>query len=108
MNNIKTRYTGAEKSFKEVKDQIRERFGSQLAEEYDPYTNCMTLKQWEGFGYRVKPGEKALRSVIVVEKKNDKGEVISTYPKTIHLFYYPQVKLKNPYGNNHQIRSCSR
>lgn len=103
MNNIKTRYTGAEKSFKEVKDQIRERFGSQLAEEYDPYTNCMTLKQWEEFGYRVRPGEKSLRSTIIIEKKNKQGEVVGTYPKTIHLFYYPQVKLKHLNGNKSSI-----
>jgi len=97
--NIRTRYTGAQHSFDEVKQQILERFGPELAKEYDPYTNCMTLKQWEGYGYRVKPDEKSLKSIVIVEKKNENGEVVTTYPKTVHLFYYPQVKLINPYGN---------
>lgn len=96
---IRTRYTGAQHSFDEVKRQILERFGPELAKEYDPYTNCDTLVGWQKRGYRVKPGEKSLKSIVMVEKKDEKGEVIAHYPKTVHLFYYPQTKLTNPYGN---------
>ena len=96
---IKTNYKGSEHTRDDVHRQILERFGPELAKDYDPYLNTMTLPQWASRGYRVKPGQKSLRSVVMIEKKNEHGEVVSSYPKTVHLFYFPQVK-KNPnYGN---------
>jgi len=52
----------------------------------------MTIKQWNENGYRVKKGEKALKSFIVVERKDKKGEVVKRYPKRINLFYSKQVE----------------
>ena len=72
----------------------------ELAKEYDPYINCMTLPQWSSRGYRVKPGQKSLRSIVMIEKKDKNGEVISSFPRNIFLFFYPQVKRLPNYGNN--------
>lgn len=95
---IRTKYSGSEHTRDEVKQQLLERFGHELAEQYDPYTNCMTLHQWQEFGYRVKPGEKSIKSIVMIEKRDEHDEVISMFPRTVHLFYFPQVK-KVRYGN---------
>lgn len=40
----------------------------------------------------MKKGEKALKSITLIEKKNEKGEVVQKYPKTVNLFYVRQVE----------------
>jgi len=75
-----------------VAEQIAERFGEAEAENYDPYKNCMTFRQWIVAGFRVKRGEKALKSVTYVEVKDESGEVIKKYPKVVNLFYIKQVE----------------
>lgn len=86
-------YTGSEKTYDMVKEQIRERWGNTEADKkYDPYTNCLTYTAWLDRGFTVKKGEKSLRSVTYVEKKNEKGEVVEKFPRTICLFYYKQVE----------------
>jgi hypothetical protein len=85
-------YTGSEKTYDMVKEQIREKYGDAEAEKYDPYTNCLTFKNWLILSRRVRKGEKALKSVTYVEKKNEKGEVVQRFPRTINLFYYLQVE----------------
>ncbi len=97
---IRTNYSGSEHTRDDVHRQILERFGPELAKEYDPYINCMTLPQWSSRGYRVKPGQKSLRSIVMIEKKDKNGEVISSFPRNIFLFFYPQVKRLPNYGNN--------
>lgn len=87
-----TNYKGSEATRDMVSKQIAERFGEAEAEHYDPYKNCMTFRQWLTAGFRVKRGEKALKSVTYVEVKDDSGEVIKKYPKTINLFYEKQVE----------------
>ncbi len=96
---IKTNYSGSEHTRDDVKQQILERFGPELAKEYDPYTNCMTLAQWASRGYRVKPGEKSLKSKVIVEKKDENEKTVASFFRICHLFYYPQVKRLPNYGN---------
>ena len=89
---ITSNWTGSETTESLVRKQISNRWGSEEAEKYDPKANCLTIRQWNKNGYRVKKGEKALQSYIVIEKKDEKGTVIETYPKRINLFYQKQVK----------------
>jgi len=89
---ITSNWTGSETTESLVRKQISNRWGSEEAEKYDPKANCLTIRQWNENGYRVKKGEKALQSYIVIEKKDEKGTVIETYPKRINLFYQKQVK----------------
>ncbi|HBV01728.1 MAG TPA: hypothetical protein DEF00_05120 [Candidatus Taylorbacteria bacterium] len=84
-------YTGSPTTRESVRAQIVERFGKKAAMEYDPYTNCFTFAKWSSMGYRIKPGEKALRSVTYIEMKDEKGEVIKKIPRTVYLFYFLQV-----------------
>ena len=84
-------YKGSLKTKEMVSAQIEERFGVEAVKEYDPYQNCFTFREWLRRGYKVKKGERALRSVTYVEKRDPMGNVIKKYPKTVCLFYVLQV-----------------
>jgi hypothetical protein len=67
----------------------------------DPLTNCFTIQTWNKLGFRVKKGEKAIRSITYVEAKDqtetstedeDEEPDVRTYPKTVYLFYRTQVE----------------
>jgi hypothetical protein len=95
-SNIPSNYKGSETTFERVQQQIRERWGDIAAAEYDPLHNCLTFRQWLKAGYCVKRGEKAIRSITIIEKKDEKGELVGKYPKTVFLFFREQVEpLKN-------------
>lgn len=92
---VKSNWTGSENTFNLVHKQIAERWGTEEAERYNPKENCLTFRQWLKNGYSVRKGEKAIRSFVIVEKKDKKtGEVIERRPKTINLFYELQVEPK--------------
>ena len=84
-------YRGSEKTYEMVKEQIRERWGDELADEFDPYTDAMPIVSWTAYGYRVRKGEKALKSVTYVEVKNEKEEIVRTIRRSINLFHHCQV-----------------
>ena len=75
-----------------VEQQLILRFGKDEAANYDPYKNVMTFNKWGKAGFKVKKGEKSLRSVTFVEVKDASGEVIKKYKKTVHLFCWLQVE----------------
>ncbi len=96
-------WRGSEKTADAVRDEIAKRWGAAEAAQYDPTKNCFTLQTWNKLGYRVKKGEKAIRSITYVEVKDngsteekDKpaGEAheVHKYPKTVYLFYKTQVE----------------
>ena len=91
----KSNWTGSENTFNLVQKQIAERWGQEEADRYDPKENCLTFRQWLVNGYIVRKGEKALKSFVIVEKKDKKtGEIIERLPKRINLFYEKQVEPK--------------
>lgn len=87
-----TNYRGSEATKKMVSEQIAQRFGQDEVQNYNPYANCMTFRQWLAAGYRVRRGEKALKSITYIEVKDENGEVVKKYPKTVNLFYEKQVE----------------
>ena len=89
---ITSNWTGSETTESLVRKQIFARWGEEDAKEYNPKSNCFTIRQWNNGGFRVKKGEKALKSYVVIEKKGKDGQVIETYPKRINLFYQKQVE----------------
>lgn len=84
-------YKGSEATYEMVRDQIKERWGAEVAEDFDPYHDAMPLLSWTAYGYRVRKGEKALKSVTFLEVKDEKGEVIRTVRRSINLFHHCQV-----------------
>lgn len=89
---IPSHWTGSVHTAEYVRKQILNRFGEEAANSYDPKHNCFTYNQWLENGYQVKKGEKAIKSFTLIEKKDEKGEVIRKYPKTVNLFYACQVE----------------
>jgi len=96
MEKITSSWKGSENTSNLIRKQILSRWGKDEANNYDPKCNCLTFNRWLKNGYKVKKGEKALKSFIVVEEKNDKGQIICQYPKQINLFYVCQVEKLEP------------
>lgn len=86
-----TPYRGSEHTAAKVKMEIERRFGKQAAKIYDPTLNCRSYQSWARIGYKVKPKEKAIKSITVIEVKDEKGKVIKTVPRTVSLFFITQV-----------------
>lgn len=85
-------YTGSTTTFELVAKEIKERWGEAEAAKYDPYTNALTFTKWAILGYRVKKGEKAIRSLTFVEVKDTDGNITKRFRKSVCLFYYLQVE----------------
>jgi hypothetical protein len=94
-------WRGSEKTADAVREEIASRWGDDEAKQYDPLTNCFTIGTWNQLGYRVKKGEKAIRSVTYVEGKDqpdtdadgdEQVPDVRTYRKTVYLFYRTQVE----------------
>ena len=92
-------WKGSLKTADAVRQEIANRWGAQEADNYNPTKNCFTFKTWLAKGYVVKKGEKAIRSMTLVEVKDENAEdgkeaETKRYPKTVYLFYIKQVKRK--------------
>lgn len=85
-------YTGSEKTFDLVSKQIKERWGETELKNYDPFHNMRTFRSWLSLGFRVRKGEKALKSISFSEEKDVNGNVIKRIPRAVFLFYYRQVE----------------
>ena len=87
-----TNYMGSKKNYESVKQQLSERYGTEIAEEYDPLVNCRTYNDWAKNSYVVNRGARSFKAVVIIEKKDKvTGEVIKKYPRTICLFFRNQV-----------------
>ena len=84
-------YKGSEKTYGDVREQLRQRYGDEVADEYDPYTDCMPFVFWAKGGYRIKPGSRAFKSVTYVDVLNEKGEVERKVRRICNLFHKKQV-----------------
>jgi hypothetical protein len=88
---IPSPYRGSEQTAAKVKEEIGRRW-PELASSYDPKFTTRTYREWSKIGYRVKQGEKAIKSITIIEVKDDKGKVVKTYPKVINLFNINQIE----------------
>ena len=89
---VPTPYRGSENTAKMVRDQLRKKYNDQVANDYSPYFSCRTFREWRKIGYTIKKGEKAIKSIVVIEDIDTKGNVIRTYPKVINLFHLLQIE----------------
>ena len=85
-------YKGSEKTYEMVKEQIESRWGEAEAESYDPNTDCAPYGSWLLCGYRVRKGEKALKSITFVEVKDEKDNIVRKIKRTVNLFHKRQVE----------------
>lgn len=87
MEKFKSSYKGGVQSREDVRKILRERYGEQVADNYDPETDVMTMKSINDHGLRVKSGQKAIRITCLCEKRNEDGEVIARFPRKVNLFH---------------------
>ena len=90
---IVTPYKGSEATFLDVKKQLEERYGSKVASAYKPTENCAPFSVWALAGFKVKRGEKALKSVTFVEAKDEVTGEVKKIKRTVNLFHRCQVEL---------------
>ena len=82
-------WTGSQRTAEIVRQQILERFGPEAAEQYDPASgNTLTYREALKRGYRVRRGEKSLKSLTFIEAYESNGQK-KKIPKTCHLFFLP-------------------
>lgn len=84
-------WKGSEATASMVAEEIEKRWGAEAVKQYDPSKNCFTFNHWKAIGYKVKKGEKALRSVTVIEKEKE-GQKTQKYFKSVCLFFINQVE----------------
>lgn len=89
---VMSNYRGSVTTAQLVQEEIRKRWGDKEANAYDPYTNCLTYRQWQEMNYQVKRGEKAILSFTFIDVVDELGKVLHSYRKTVHLFYRTQVE----------------
>jgi len=80
-------YTGSETTRDMVASEIERRWGKAEMKKYDPERNtCLTFRKWLSLGFVPRKGEKCIRSVTFVEKKDAQGNVIKKIPRPVFLF----------------------
>lgn len=85
-------YKGSKVTYENVKSQIEERWGLGEAKTYNPNTDCMPYGSWLLHGFKIRRGERALKSVTFIEVKDEKGNVIRKVKRTVNLFHRCQVE----------------
>ena len=91
-NRPRSNYQGSEATKAMVAEQIRERWGERAAKSFDPYHDCMTATAWFAAGFKIKKGEKALKSITFIEAEDDEGNVHRKIRRGVSLFYKRQVE----------------
>lgn len=99
INSPVSNWSGSETTRSMIEDQIRERWGETELKNYDPLHTARTFQGWLNLGYRIKKGERALKSIVFIESKDDKGNIIKKMKRPCNIFYYRQVELNKPQEN---------
>jgi len=86
-----TAFSGSEMSRAMISEQIKARWGESELKNYDPFHNARTFQSWLKLGFKVRKGEKALRSITFVETKDSEG-ILKRYRRPVFIFYYRQVE----------------
>ncbi|MBU1557812.1 hypothetical protein KKC45_02525 [Patescibacteria group bacterium] len=85
-------YKGSESTRSMIEKQIKERWGEKELKNYDPLHTARTFHSWIALGFRVKKGEKALKSITFIEVKDNKGNLLNKVKRPCSLFFYKQVE----------------
>jgi len=91
INGSLSTYTGSEMTRSMVEEQIKDKYGPTELKNLDCYHNLRTFHSWLSLGFKVKKGEKAIKSITYVEQK-EAGKIIKKYRRPVFLFYYRQIE----------------
>jgi hypothetical protein len=97
-------WRGSAKTADAVREEIARRWGQEEAKQYDPFTNCFTLQTWNKLGYRVKKGEKAIRSITYVEAKDQTAANAEDGMKNLRFGHTPKPSTSS---TGHRLKSGS-
>ena len=86
-NKLVSSYKSGTKSVEFVRQQLLEKYGKEISESYDPRFHVFTMKDLNQAGYRVRKGEKALKSFVVREVAGEEGKAARRYVKPVNLFH---------------------
>ena len=85
-------WRGSEKTAEDVREQVRERFGDEAAEEFSAATDAMPFSSWLAQGYQVRKGSKALKSITIIEMKDpDDEKKLRKVRRVVNLFHRRMV-----------------
>lgn len=90
---VESPWRGSEKTAEQMRKQIRERFGNEAAEAYDPKRHVMSLRNWSRFGVRVNAGESALKTYTLIESDTEEEGEHKTVRRSVPVFHYLQTDL---------------
>jgi hypothetical protein len=94
ISKVLTAWTGSEKTEELVREQIRERWGDDEADNYNPRFSARPFRAWSKLGFKIKPNSKALRSFVVLKTEDKETGEIKKIFKTIFLFHTKQIELR--------------
>lgn len=92
ISKVLTNWTGSTQTAEMVREQVRQRWGDAAAKSFDPRYDARPFAQWLNIGFRVRKGETALRSVVVIEEKDEEGKVVKKHVRKINLFAVQQIE----------------
>ena len=87
----KTNFMGSQRNYDSVRSQLLERYGTEIADEYDPFVNCRTYNDWKKNNYLVNRGSRSFKAIVIIEKTDKKTGKVTKISKTICLFFRNQV-----------------
>ena len=92
MDSPTTGFTGSSITKSMVEEQIKEKYGESELKNLDCYHNLRTFQSWLKLGWKVRKGEKAIRSITFVESNDLDDKTTRKYRRPVFLFYYRQVE----------------
>ena len=95
-----TNYTGSELTRAIVEKEVEARWGKAEIKNLDLINNVRTFSSWLACGWRVRPKEKAIKSITYIERKDPEGKIIKKYSRPVYLFTYRQVERIDNNKNN--------
>jgi hypothetical protein len=96
INGSVSPYTGSEATRSIAEDAIRQKYGDAEVKNMDCYHNLRTFQGWLKLGFRVRRGEKAIRSFTITDVSDSSGNVIKKIKRPVFLFYYRAVEPAGP------------
>ena len=90
---IKSPWQGSAKTEEQMREQIRERFGSKVAKEYKASLHVMSLKNWSKYGIKVKAGESCLKTFTLIEDSQAEAGEEKRVRRSVPVFHYLQTDL---------------
>lgn len=88
---IKSPWKGSPVTAELLREQLRAKYNDEVADSFDASKDAMPFASWLSYGYRVRKGEKALKSVTYVDVEDDDGKIDKKIRRNVNLFHKCQV-----------------